>query len=306
MKAFREITPLTSDDVFVILDSVNKGFDYPLHHHPEYELTLIKGSSGTRIVGDSVEKYKDWDLVLVGPYLVHKWDGDDKKEEDATPCRVLTLQFGMHDFDHVFFSKKSFYRVKLLLEGAKQGIKSNEETLKKAKKLMNKLTKTKDMESVIVFFQLLDWLSKAKEVRHLSSKGFSNHTLPSSSSRLKIVNEYILRHFSDSSLRISTVAESVNLTKSAFSHFFKKSTNRSYTDFLLDIRLGYASKLLIDTDKLVGTIAYKSGFHNITNFNRAFKKHFGKPPIQFRKIYQVKNQFDAANQLKPGQFLSVK
>jgi AraC-like DNA-binding protein len=306
MKAFREITPLTEDDVFVILDSVNNGFDYPLHHHPEYELTLITGSSGNRIIGDSIEKYVESDLVLVGPYLVHKWDGDDKKKGDERPCQVLTLQFGMHDFDHLFFSKTAFYRIKHLLEGSKRGVHFNNQTiLLKAKQLMLQMTQTRDMESVILFFQLLDELSKVENIRYLTSEGFSHHSLPNYNSRLKIVNEYILRHFSNAALRISEVAQQINLTKSAFSHFFKKSTNRSFTDFLLDIRLGFASKLLIDTDKLVGNIAFESGFNNIANFNRSFKKHFGCTPRAFRKVYQKKIIFDATTQLTPGQFLSA-
>lgn len=303
MKAFREITPLANDDVFVLLDSVNNGFDYPLHHHPEYELTLITGSSGTRIVGDSVEKYTDWDLVLVGPYLVHKWDGDDKPTEDQQPCRVLTLQFGMHDFDHAFFSKTSFFKLKQLLQASSRGIAFDATTFEKAKELLIELTYQSDMASVIIFFQLLDWLSQATDVRYLSSEGYTEEAILNSGTRLKIVNDYILQHFSNPKLRISDVARQVNLTRSAFSHFFKKSTNRSFTEFVLDIRLGYAGKLLINSDAQIGNIAFESGFHNLTNFNRAFKKHFGTTPKNFRKIYQDKNQFDALNQRTPGQFL---
>ena len=73
MNIYREITPLNPPDVFVVLDSVCNGFDYPIHNHPEYELNLIAGMSGTRIVGDSTERYTDYDLVLLGPYLYHKW-----------------------------------------------------------------------------------------------------------------------------------------------------------------------------------------------------------------------------------------
>lgn len=306
MQAFREITPLSEDDVFVLLDSINNGFDYPLHHHPEYELTLIMGSSGTRIIGDSVEKYEDWDLALVGPYLVHKWDGDDKPFNDTTPCRVLTLQFSMHAFDHPFFSKSAFYQMKKMLDNSKKGIRFKSSVFKKAKKLMLDLTKSKELKSVVTFFKLMDCLSKTDDVEYLASEGFSEQVLPTSSSRLQVVNEYILKNFTESNLRMSDVAQQINLTNSAFSHFFKKCTNRNFTEFLIDVRLGYASKLLIDTDLLVGNIAFSSGFHNITNFNRAFKKHFDKTPLQFRKLYQEKRQFDTTNQRTPGQFLSKK
>lgn len=304
MQAFREITPLSEDDVFVLLDSINNGFDYPLHLHPEYELTLIMGSSGTRIIGDSVEKYEDWDLALVGPYLVHKWDGDDKPFNDDTPCRVLTLQFAMHAFDHPFFSKPAFYQMKKMLESSKQGIRFKASVFKKAKKLMIRLTKSKGLNSVVTFFKLMDCLSQTDDFEYLATEGFSEQVLPTSSSRLQVVNAFILKNFPNPSLRMSDVAQQINMTNSAFSHFFKKCTNRSFTEFLIDVRLGYASKLLIDTDQLVSNIAFSSGFYNITNFNRAFKKHFDKTPVQFRKLFQEKRQFDTDNQRTPGQFLS--
>ena len=85
MNIYREITPLNPPDVFVVLDSVSNGFDYPIHNHPEYELNLVAGMSGTRIVGDSTERYNDYDLVLLGPYLYHKWDGDAQLQQNGQP-----------------------------------------------------------------------------------------------------------------------------------------------------------------------------------------------------------------------------
>ena len=69
MNIYQETTPLNTEDIFVVLDSVNNGFDYPIHNHPEFELNLVMGMSGSRIVGDSIERYTDMDLVLIGPYL---------------------------------------------------------------------------------------------------------------------------------------------------------------------------------------------------------------------------------------------
>lgn len=103
MNIYQETTPLKPQDIFVVLDSYNNGFDYPIHNHPEFELNLIIGISGSRIVGDSIERYMDADLVLLGPYLYHKWDGDD----ESKPYRVITIQFGIGLISGQFFKKNN-------------------------------------------------------------------------------------------------------------------------------------------------------------------------------------------------------
>jgi hypothetical protein len=104
MKVYREITPLQHSDIFVVLDSFNNSFDYPIHNHPELELNLVIGSSGARIVGDSSERYVHQDLVLTGPYLFHKWDGD----EEHGHSRVITVQFRMDLFNSQFLKSRVF------------------------------------------------------------------------------------------------------------------------------------------------------------------------------------------------------
>jgi AraC-like DNA-binding protein len=303
IKVYQEITPLTSSDLFVILDSVNKGFEYPIHHHPEFELTLIMRSSGNRIVGDSFEKYHKSDLVLLGPYLFHKWDDEDRSQSDRKPCRVITIQFDMKLFEMSLLSRKPFHRIKALLANANRGIRFTGKTYEKAVRIMVQLTSSKGLDSVIGFLKLLDILARSTESIFLASEGFKRTVIPTTSKRLHLAYQYILNNFANQKLSINDVASEINLSDSAFSHFFKKYTNKNFTQFLIDMRLGYASKLLLDTDDLVGDICFKSGFNNIANFNRLFKKNHHCTPLQFRKMYQEKVRFDWASQITPGQFL---
>lgn len=303
MDIYREITPLKEPDVFVIIDSVSNGFDYPIHNHPEYELNLIAGISGTRIVGDSTERYQDYDLVLLGPYLYHKWDGDEALQRSGQPYRVITIQFGMDLFNAHLFQKERFYKIQRLLQASARGIKFHGKTFEKAMKIMSNLTEDKGFASFIGFMELLDLLSQSSETDFLASEGFTPQALKSDSSRIQSVYGYILRNFSNHHIKIGDLAALVNMSASAFSHFFQKYTNKSFTQFLLDVRIGHACKLLLSTDETIYQICYRSGFNNIANFNRLFKKYRSCTPVEYRRRYMEKNEFDWTKQVTPWQFL---
>ncbi len=303
MNIYREITPLQEPDVFVVLDSFNNGFDYPIHNHPEFELNLVMGISGTRIVGDSTERYFDHDLVLLGPYLYHKWDGDEAMQQSGQPYRVITIQFGVDLFNSHLLQKDRFFKIRKLLQDASRGIKFHGKTLEGATKKMIALTEDRGFTSIIEFLELLDLLSSSAESVFLASEGFTPQALKSESNRIRIAYAYILKNFNDQNIKLGDVAELVNMSNSAFSHFFQKYTNKSFTQFLIDVRIGHACKLLLDTDDNISQICYLSGFNNVANFNRLFRKYRSCTPLQYRRRYQEKSKFDWTRQMTPQQFL---
>ncbi|WP_367388654.1 AraC family transcriptional regulator [Lewinella sp. LCG006] len=303
MDIYREITPLKNQDVLVVLDSTNNGFDYPIHNHPEYELNLVMGMSGTRIVGDSTERYQDFDLVLLGPYLYHKWDGDQLLQEKGPPYRVITIQFAMDLFGSHLFQKDRFLPIRNLLTDSRRGIKFHGQCLQEAMRLMIGLTEDQGFTNIINFLQLLDLLSHAKEATLLASEGFSPQALRNSTNRIQLAYSYILKHFTNPSLRLEEVSTKLNMSPSAFSHFFRKFAFRSFSQFLIDLRIGHACKLLLDTDDTVSQISAKSGFNNLANFNRLFKKYRDCTPIVYRKRYLEKSAFDWTKQSTPWQFM---
>lgn len=305
MHIYREITPLKSQDVFVVLDSSSNGFDYPIHNHPEFELNLIAGISGTRIVGDSTERYTDFDLVLLGPYLYHKWDGDRHMQESGQPYRVITIQFAMDLFSGPMFQRERFFKIRKLLQDSGRGIKFGGRTFEEAMPILLSLTEDKGFANIIEFFSLLDLLSNATEAAFLSSEGFSPRGMPSESNRIQVAYAYILKHFTEAELKIGDVAAQVHMSESAFSHFFHKYAFRSFTQFLIDLRVGHACKLLLDTDDTVAQISARSGFNNLANFNRLFKKYRSCTPLEYRKRYMEKADFDWTQQTTPWQFMPV-
>lgn len=306
MNVYREITPLKAPDVFVVIDSVCNGFDYPIHNHPEFEINLIAGMSGTRIVGDSTERYSDYDLVLLGPYLYHKWDGDDNLQQSGQPYRVVTIQFAMDLFSGPMFQKERFLKIRKLLSDSSRGIRFHGKTFEAAMNIMLNLTEDQGFSNIIDFLHLLDLLSQSSEQTFLASEGFSPQAPRSDNNRIQLAYGYILKHFTDSELKIGDVAAQVNMSDSAFSHFFQKCAFRSFTQFLIDVRIGHACKLLLHTDETVNQISFKSGFNNLANFNRLFKKYRSCTPMEYRRRYLEKNEFDWTKQVTPWQFLPGK
>ncbi|MFN4254747.1 MAG: AraC family transcriptional regulator [Saprospiraceae bacterium] len=303
MNIYREITPVKAPDVFVVIDSVRNGFDYPIHNHPEYEINLVAGISGTRIVGDSTERYTDYDLVLLGPYLYHKWDGDRHLQDSGQPYRVVTIQFAMDLFSGPMFQKERFLKIRQLLQNSSRGIKFHGKTFEEAARLMLSLTEDKGFTNIIEFLQLLDVFSQSNEADFLASEGFSPRALRSENNRIQVAYNHILRNFTKPDLKIGEVAGQVNMSESAFGHFFQKYAFRSFTQFLIDVRIGHACKLLLETDETVSQVAYKSGFNNLANFNRLFRKYRACTPQDYRKNYLAKTEFDWAKQITPWQFL---
>ena len=177
MDFFREVTPLRTQDLCVVLDSVNNGFDYPIHNHPEYEINLITGTEGTRIVGDSTELYRDLDLALIGPYLPHKWDESKTSVEQRRKYRVITIQFDMNLFSTRLFSKECFYNIHTLLEKSKRGIVFDSQTSRRAIPIMKKMTQKNKFQNVMLFLELLYLLAASNDFRLLSSSPSTRNSI---------------------------------------------------------------------------------------------------------------------------------
>lgn len=271
----REITPLTEHDFFIVLDHQNAKFDFPIHYHPEYELNLVLKSKGKRIIGDSIKDYESADLVLIGPNTPHAWSGST---DDA---RVITIQFQTNILSEQTLNRKASLPIKDLLEKSKMGILFSAETTQNITDRIVKLSDVTGFDSFLDFLSILYDLSISRNQMTLSSPSYVDQFDTSKSRRIKMVNQFLIENL-HTPIRINDVAEMVNMSPSAFSHFFKKRTQRAFSDYLLDIRIGHAARILIETEKNISEICFESGFNNISNFNRSFKKLKGCTPREFR------------------------
>ena len=280
MKSIKEITPIKSDDPFVILKHENALFDYPLHFHNEYELNLITNFKGSRTVGDSIEKCDAIDLTLLGPELKHLW----KSEEVVSKASVVTIQFQEHFLHSKFMEYSVTKDIKKLLELSKRGISFTNPTKDLIKKKINTIKGNGDFQSFLTFLEILHVLSISKDYKVLSNPPSANYNQQRESRRITMVINFIRKNY-QKEIKLSKVASMVNMSESAFSHFFKKRTSQNFTSYLLDYKLGVVTKLLIETEMSINEICYEAGFNSLSNFNRAFNKKYKITPKMFKANY---------------------
>ena len=282
MKIYREITPLNPGDIYVLFNYPDAVFDYPLHNHPEYEINLVMKASGNRIVGDKMEKYNDFDLVLLGPYLNHAWDGADTDKQKYPSTHTIVLQFGERLFQNNFLSKRAFQSIKTMLGYSVRGIEFSGKTREIVREKMMELVYLDEFEGAIAFLNILQILATSEDNRLVASAGYSSKIPSPENKRMDRVYEFIMNNF-QSKITLHQVASMVNMSDSAFSHFFKKSTKRSFSKFLTDARLANACKQLLETQDSVSEICFQCGYTNLSNFNRLFKKYKGMTPVAYRQ-----------------------
>ena len=279
----REITPLSEKDCFYIADRHKTEFTYPMHCHGEYELNFIEHGAGLRrIVGDSVETTGDYDLVLIATSeLEHVWEQGECKSEDI---REITIQFAPNFFDSLIDTNQ-FDRVKAMLDKARNGLCFPLDAIMKIYFLIDTLPEAKGFYAVTQFLTMLYELSFfTDEARVLSSSSFAKVTQQANSRRVLKVQQYISEHYRDE-IHLNTLADMVGMAPTAFSRFFKQRTGKKLSDYITDIRLGHAARLLVDTTMSVAEICYDCGFNNLSNFNRIFKRKKSCPPTEFRETY---------------------
>lgn len=279
----KEIIPLTQSDCFTVFSRLKKDFDFPLHYHEELELNLILNAPGAqRIIGDHMEELDDYELVLVGSNLQHTWRTHKCK---STGIREVTVQFHKDLFDEKMLRRNQLSFIRRMMEQSARGILFSKRTTQALVERISNLNQKHGFDGVLELFSILHDLSVSRNMRLLSDASFNNTKLFSyNSRRIEKTLEYMNANF-DKPISLLEVATLANMTQTAFSRFFKTRTGINFIDSLNEIRLGHASRLLIETTETVSEIAYNCGFNNIANFNRLFKKKKKSTPKEFRVSY---------------------
>lgn len=253
------------------------------HHHPEYELCLITKGRGKRMVGDSIDRFENNDLVLIGSYTPHECHCDPEyyNHPDGFQGEGIIIQF-VHDFlGDTFFKIHENSELNKFLHDSTRGYSFFGETKKRIISIMLKMKEMNDCERFYTLFSIFKIFSTTKEFNILSSPAFNEPFWIDDLGPMQKALKFILQNF-QKKISIKDLLEITNMSNTSFYAAFKQTYRMPFKDYLLNIRIGYACKLLTDPSQNISGIAYESGFENISNFNRQFKRIKSITPSQFQ------------------------
>jgi len=255
------------------------------HFHEEIELNTIISGKGTRFIGNSIEPFDGKDLVMVGSNLPHVWVNDKIYYKGHTDLKaeVINILFLNTFLGEGFLHLPEMHPLKDLFDRSGRGLVFFGETRKRAIEQLIRLSSYNESDRLVGFIQVLNMLAQSTEYNELLTSDFSNHREPKDIKRINKVYQYIFEHFTNK-IHLEDVAEIACMNPSAFCRYFKKITKKTFNEFLTEIRINYACKLLLDEEFNITQIALECGFNNPALFYKKFKSITGFTPKTYKKI----------------------
>jgi AraC-like DNA-binding protein len=283
---YQELSFLQAKYVKVYKEDLSH-FTVPWHYHPEIEIMYILEGTGMRFVGDSVEKYEVGDLCMIGSGLPHEWRNDkiffEKSSNLRSSCYCLFLLKDL--FGSVLLNTPEMQHIKNLFERASRGIKFTGKAREEIGIEIGKYVKESGAARIAGLILLLEHMAVTAECELLASVGYAGHNLNMEDyERFGKIYRYIMKNFA-SPIRLEEVASLVGLTPNAFCRYFKERTKKTFVQYLNEIRIGHAKKLLIEGKFTISSLSMEAGFNNLSNFIEQFKRSTGMSPSEYRHKY---------------------
>ncbi len=288
MKSALQKSPIPKSQAFVAKLLRQPNFDPNWHFHPEYQLFMVLKGSGTRFIGDHVKHFKEGDITFTGPNLPHMWRSDNEglDVEHNSWSEGIVVYFHEDFIGQGLLHKAEMIKLRQLFQQSVRGIDVLGETAYKMGNMMKGLLYLEGMDSVVELFNILNCLANTTESELLASPGYTNSLKQGDTERMNLVHAYVMKNFKEK-IQLSTVATLANMTPTSFSRYFKMHANKTFSEFLTEIRIGYACKLLIEEKMNIGQACYASGFQTLSNFNKQFKAITKRTPMSYKKKYEI-------------------
>ncbi|RMZ50979.1 AraC family transcriptional regulator [Flavobacteriaceae bacterium PRS1] len=278
MKVLPFKIPKPEHDALVYQEDHELVFYDKFHQHEEIQVSYIAEGEGTLVVGDTVNHYKKGDVLVIGSKLPHVFKSEVNTNKKSL---MLSLFFTESSFGKHFFKLEELSQFRLFFKRSENGLKATSHK-QKLQYYFFQLKESSKFERFIILLNILDILSKSR-YRPLSSFVYDKQYSDIEGKRMSAVMEYTMNNFQDT-IRLEDIAKISAMTKNAFCKYFKKRTNKTYFRFLNELRVENACKLILSDKELsIAEIADKSGFNNISNFNRQFKNVKQMTPSQYKK-----------------------
>ena len=250
------------------------------HYHPEIELIFVHKGSGKRQIGSNISYFTDGDLILIGSNLPHCGMTNENTKNEYE----VVIQFSKEFLGQDFWKAVEMNRISALLEKAKSGIVFGEDFKKALKPKIDALTESHSLTKLLLLIEVLDQMSLTQDYKILNASKYYLQTQKEDNDRINVIFNYVKDHFKEQ-ITLETVAELSNMTVPSFCRYFKKITNKTFTQFVNEYRITHSLKLLAEQPMSITEVCFDSGFNNFSYFNKTFKEHTQKSPSQYRKEF---------------------
>jgi len=289
----RQITATPSYS-FMVRKDTGKYMVNSWHYHPEIELLFIGKSSGTWLIGDHIGHFQPGDVVMIGSGLPHCFRHEPGYVSgNEASGETICVKFAPEIFGNAFWNLPEATHIKNLLIKCGCGIKLTGKTRARVAAMIEKMLTATSGKKLVYLVSILEEIAENKKHSLLSSKGFMQLPGDTDKNRIKLVFDYTFSHYNEK-ITIGSVASLLNMTRQSFCRYFKSKTKKTYIQFLMEVRIGSACRLLVEDEKNVSGISYECGYNNISHFNHQFKFITGKKPLEYKRDYLKSNVMEDA------------
>ena len=252
------------------------------HYHPEVEILLVVEGTGTRYVGNSVELFAPGDLVMIGPNVPHEWCSD--KNLGACHSEAIYILFNTEMLGKDFWNLPESKIILKIIQQSERGIKLTGKTRNDVTLLMKTIDTSYGFNRILLLLTILELIAFTNEYQYLASPIIQNTFDGRDMEKLNMVYKYVINNIHQD-INLDKAASIANLSKTAFCHYFKKRANKTFMQFLNELRIGQACRLLINENLSVAETGFDCGYNNISYFIRQFKRITGFTPLGYRKKF---------------------
>ena len=276
--------PLSTDSSFLYMCWECNYFDKPWHFHKEYELVLIDKAEGTRFIGDHVSHFKDGDLALIGPNIPHLYrNNEDYYKNKGLVAKSIFIHFTDDFLGKPFFDLPEMKLVRRLLDKSSLGFEVLGNANKYVKQKLVEMKEEIPSKRLLSLLDILIFLSTSNDLKYILSSGFTASN-SNDTDRINIVLQFIMENYTND-IYIEEIASRLNMSVASFSRYFKHHTRKTFSQYVTQIRIAHACRLLMEDNYNISEICYLSGFDNLSNYHRHFKGLLGVIPKEYKNRF---------------------
>lgn len=286
---FVKILESVQNEVFFVRITDRPYFSTEFHFHRECQMNYIVESEGKRIIGDSIESFTNDELTFLGSDIPHVWHNDKEyfeKDKPAHQAKSVSLFLDPDKLLELLSHLGPVNKLESFLKTARRGVKFSGQTKELLKQMLFEMAEQEGLTRVITLFKTLELLSRTTEYELLASNGYINTYQTKDNDRMDKVFKHVLSNFT-TEIQLEKVAALSNMNKQAFCRYFKSRTQKTFIQFVNEIRIGHACKLIADGESHIAALAYNCGYNSLSNFNRFFKEIKGVSPRAYLRMLTV-------------------